>query len=359
MVAGATSEVTARGRVRRPTVSFELMPPRRPDAAPKFWETARRLVAVHPDFISVTYGAAGGDRQTARSVVSTLLDGTPVLPVAHLTCVGASREDVSAVIDDFLDAGVRTFLALRGDPPRDQPDWMPARGAVESSIELVHLLREVEERRCAQDSSTALRGAARPLTIAVATFTDGNPAAGTTREQEVARLLEKQEAGAGFAITQLFYEADSYTEFVAQARAAGVTIPILAGLLPTTEPRRLRRVEELTGVVPPQRLLAELDALPDPEAQHAHGIAYSVELAQRVLDAGAPGLHVYTFNKYRPALDLLEGVDLGGGTHDADPGTGGHAVAPASAASDDLARRPWVPGIPSHAPAVASPLAEP
>lgn len=100
----------------RPTVSFELMPPRRPDAAPNFWETARRLVAVQPDFVSVTYGAGGGDRATARQVVATLLAGTPVLPIAHLTCVGASREDVSEVIDDFLEAGVRAFLALRGDP---------------------------------------------------------------------------------------------------------------------------------------------------------------------------------------------------------------------------------------------------
>ncbi|WP_036958777.1 methylenetetrahydrofolate reductase, partial [Promicromonospora kroppenstedtii] len=101
----------------RPTVSFELMPPRRPDAAPNFWETAQRLVAARPDFVSVTYGAAGGDRATAREVLATLLRGTPVLPVAHLTCVGASREDVSEVIEEFLEAGVRSFLALRGDPP--------------------------------------------------------------------------------------------------------------------------------------------------------------------------------------------------------------------------------------------------
>lgn len=321
----------------RPTVSFELMPPRRPDAAPRFWETARRLVAARPDFVSVTYGAGGGDRATARQVVATLLAGTPVLPIAHLTCVGASREDVSAVVDEFLEAGVRSFLALRGDPPRDQPDWRPPSDGVHSSIELVALLREVEARRCAADPAAAVRGAARPLTVAVATFPDGNRQAGTTRTQEVQRLLEKQQAGASFAITQLFYAADSYTDFVAEARAAGVTIPILAGLMPTTEPRRLRRVEELTGVPAPQHLLDALDALPDPEAQHAHGTAYSVELAQRVLDAGAPGLHVYTFNKYRPALDLLEGVHLGGRTP--------HGV-------PDLARRPLVPGIPTEAPAV-------
>ncbi|WP_256390408.1 methylenetetrahydrofolate reductase [Cellulosimicrobium protaetiae] len=330
----------AHGGAARPTVSFELMPPRRPDAAPKFWETARRLVATHPDFVSVTYGAAGTDRATARQVVGRLLQGTPVLPIAHLTCVGASREDVEEVINDFLDEGVRSFLALRGDPPRDQPDWQPAPDGVRSSTELVALLREVEASRCAADPAAALRGAARPLTIAVATFCDGNPAAGTTRSQEVRRLWQKQQAGASFAITQLFYDASSYTDFVAEARAAGVTIPILAGLLPTTEPARLRRVEELTGVRAPQHLLDALDALPDPEAQHAYGIAYTVDLAQRVLDAGTPGLHVYTFNKHRAALDLLEGVHLGGGSG----GTGGSASAAAAPLVPDLASGPWVTG---------------
>jgi methylenetetrahydrofolate reductase (NADPH) len=302
----------------RPTVSFELMPPRRPDAAPNFWETAQRLVAARPDFVSVTYGAAGGDRATSREVLATLLRGTPVLPVAHLTCVGASREDVSEVIDEFLEAGVRSFLALRGDPPRDEPDWRPADDDVRSSIDLVRLLRQVDERRCAADASTALRSAARPLTIAVATFPDGNPGAGTTREQEVRRLLEKQEAGASFAITQFFYRTESYTGFVESARSAGVTIPILAGILPATEARRLRRVEELTGVAAPAGLLRELDRLTtsdgavDPEAQHERGLQYSTALAREVLDAGAPGVHVYTFNKHRPALDLLERVGLTG-----------------------------------------------
>jgi methylenetetrahydrofolate reductase (NADPH) len=302
----------------RPTVSFELMPPRRPDAAPNFWETAQRLVAARPDFVSVTYGAAGGDRATSREVLATLLRGTPVLPVAHLTCVGASREDVSEVIEEFLEAGVRSFLALRGDPPRDEPDWRPPSDGVRSSVDLVRLLRQVDERRCAADASAALRSAARPLAIAVATFPDGNPGAGTTRDQEVRRLLEKQEAGASFAITQFFYRTDSYTGFVEAARSAGVTIPILAGILPTTEARRLRRVEELTGVAAPPDLLRDLDRLTasdgavDPEAQHEHGIGYSATLAREVLDAGAPGVHVYTFNKHRPALDLLERVGLTG-----------------------------------------------
>ena len=298
------------------------MPPRNPDAAPNFWETARRLVAVHPDFISVTYGAGGSDRATAQQVVARLLDGTSVLPIAHLTCVGASREDVAAVIDEFLAAGTRSFLALRGDPPTDQPDWQPPVGGVSSAIELVRLLREVEARRAAKDPSSALRGAAHPLSVAVATFPNGNPAAGTTRAQEVSRLWEKQHAGASFAITQMVYEASSYIDFVAEARTAGVVIPILAGLIPTTEPDRLRRVAALTGVAPPEDLLAALDALPDIEAQHQFGTKHGADLAREVLAAGAPGLHIYTFNRWRPALAMLSAAGLLRTTGNADESAG-------------------------------------
>lgn len=319
--------------VVRPTVSFEMMPPRNPDAAPKFWETARRLVATRPDFISVTYGAAGTDRETTRNVVTRIARHTPVLPIAHLTCVGATRSNVAEVIDEFLAAGVRSFLALRGDPPREQPDWQPPNDGVHSSDDLIQLLREVEAKRCLHHPASALRGAARPLTVAVATFPGGNLAAGTSPSQEVVRLREKQDSGADFAITQLFYEADTYTSFVAAARDAGVTIPILAGILPMTDPKRLRRVEQLTGVPAPSALMHDLELLASESARHEVGIRASIDLVSEVLAAGAPGLHVYTFNKYQPALDLLEGVHLGGGSWD---------PAQADFAEPDLAGGPWV-----------------
>lgn len=324
---------------QRPTISFELMPPRNPAAAPKFWGTVERLITARPDFVSVTYGAAGGDRDTARTVISRILEFAPVLPIAHLTCVGASRDNVAEVIDEFLAEGVRSFLALRGDPPKDQPDWSPPPGGVHSSDELVALLREVEAKRCAANPSTALRSAARPLTIAVATFPSGNAAAGTSRAQEVQRLLEKQQAGADFAITQIFYEPETYVDFVADARAAGVTLPILAGLLPMTDPARLARVETLTGVPAPSALVRDLESLTDLGARHTRGIAASVELADAVLAAGAPGLHISTFNKHEAALDLLEGVHLGG-----------EPVYPTfSGAGSDLASGPWVGASPTPA----------
>lgn len=319
----------------RPTVSFELMPPRHPDAAPRFWTTVRHLVAARPDFVSVTYGAAGTDRATTRAVVTTLAARTPVLPIAHLTCVGATRAEITEVITEMLDAGVRSFLALRGDPPQDQPDWAPAPDGLQSSNQLVGLLRLVEAQRCSQSQATALRGAAHPLTIAVATFPAGNPAAGTSVQQEVERLLGKQLAGADFAITQLFYDARTYLDFVARARAEGVTIPILAGILPMTDPARLRRVEALAGVQPPAALLRDLERLDDEGERYRLGMAATVELAQAVLGSGAPGLHIYTFNTHQAALDLLEGVHLGGD---------GSASALAAPDPSDLASGPWVVG---------------
>lgn len=295
----------------RPTISFEIMPPRNPEIAPKFWATARRLAAAQPDFISVTYGAAGTDRDTSQAVVKRITEQTSILPIAHLTCVGTSRSNVADTIAEFLSAGARTFLALRGDPPKDQPNWQPPADGVHSSKELIALVREVESKRCRANAASALRSAAKPLTIAVATFLDGNSASGTTREQEIEHLYEKQVAGANFAITQLFFNPSSYVEFVSAARAAGVTIPILAGILPTTDPARLRRVAELTGVAAPQVLLDQLDAITDPAERYRVGLQFAINLSQEVLRLGAPGLHIYTFNQSDAAIDLLEALNLG------------------------------------------------
>ncbi|WP_169164188.1 methylenetetrahydrofolate reductase [Cellulomonas taurus] len=302
------------GAIERPTVSFELYPPRNPNAAPKLWSTVRALADVRPDFVSVTYGASGSTRDTTRTLVRRLLRETSLTPIAHLTCVGTSRAELAATVEEFLDEGVRAFLALRGDPPTDgswqaHPDGLPTASA------LVELLREIEARRCASSPAQAVRATVRPLSVAVAAFPRGNAGAGSTREQDIAALLAKQAAGADFAITQLFYDAPSYLELVALARDAGVTIPIVPGIIPMTDPARLRRVQQLTGVEVPESVLSRLDAF-DPEteaaARHRVGTRLGIDLVNAVLDGGAPGVHLYTFNNAGPALDLLDGAGLGG-----------------------------------------------
>lgn len=291
---------------RRPrTLSFEVMPPRKPELAPRFWDTVNRLLTVEPDFLSVTYGAAGKDRSTARSVVRRLVRDTPIQPIAHITCVGTSRAEVADVISDYLDAGVRTFLALRGDPPSNDPAWRPPIGGVASATELVTLIRALENRRNQTNPGWALRAAFKPLTIAVAAFPAGNPAARTTPEQEAERLLVKQAAGANFAITQLFYNADVYGRFLELARSYGVTIPIVAGILPPTDPRRLSRTAELTAVEPPQDLMKLFERADSADDIYRIGISYGISLVHNVLSMGAPGVHLYTFNQASPALDLV------------------------------------------------------
>lgn len=286
-------------------LSFEVMPPRSANVEPRFWNTVHRLLEADPDFLSVTYGAAGKDKSTARHVVRTLVRDTPIQPIAHLTCVGADRTEIARVISSYLDAGVRTFLALRGDPPANDPGWRPAPDGVASATELVTLIRAIETERIARDPGAALRSAFKPLTIAVAAFPAGNPAAGTSPLQEIERLLVKQAAGASFAITQLFFESETYISFVERARSYGVTIPIMAGILPPTSATRLERMSQLTSVGVPDSILHDLTSAGSEEEAYTRGIAHGQRLVREVLDAGSPGVHVYTFNQSRPALDIL------------------------------------------------------
>lgn len=297
------------------TLSFEVMPPRKENLIKPFWDTVQRLLSVTPDFLSVTYGAAGQDRHSARDVVRSLVQDSPVQPIAHLTCVGTTATEVGEVVSDYLDAGVRTFLALRGDPPIGRPDWQPAPGGVSSATELVTLIRSIEAARCAQYPGAALRAAFKPLTIAVAAFPAGNPAAGTSPNQEVERLLVKQSAGASFAITQLFWETDTYVNFLEKARSNGVTIPIVPGILPPTDIKRVNRMTELTGVVFPEYLRRRLESAQSVEEMYSVGVSMGARLARDLHEAGAPGIHMYTFNRAAPALDVLDAAGLVSASH--------------------------------------------
>ena len=297
------------------TLSFEVMPPRKENLIKPFWDTVQRLLSVTPDFLSVTYGAAGQDRHSARDVVRSLVQDSPVQPIAHLTCVGTTATEVGEVVSDYLDAGVRTFLALRGDPPVGRPDWQPAPGGVSSATELVTLIRSIEAARCAQYPGAALRAAFKPLTIAVAALPAGSPAAGTSPNQEVERLLVKQSAGASFAITQLFWETDTYVNFLEKARSNGVTIPIVPGILPPTDIKRVNRMTELTGVVFPEYLRRRLESAQSVEEMYTVGVSLGARLARDLHEAGAPGIHMYTFNKAAPALDVLDAAGLVSASH--------------------------------------------
>lgn len=298
-VAARLAAVAAAG----PSVSFELYPPKTETTRAALPATIARLAAARPDFFSVTYGASGSTREVSHDVVRSILATTGSDVVAHLTCIGLPWEQVRPVAEQFLDDGVRNLLALRGDPPAGVPDWRPQPGGLRHAADLVGRLHELGVERGV------------PLSVGVAATPTNRwaapPATPEPGDDDIQALLAKQHAGADYAITQVFFEASSYITYRDAARAAGVTIPLLPGVVPLANAARLRRLQQISGVPVPAEVLVRLDAAgDDDDRRRAEGRAMGADLVRAVLDAGAPGLHVYTFNEHAATLDLLEGVDL-------------------------------------------------
>jgi methylenetetrahydrofolate reductase (NADPH) len=300
-------------RHESPTFSFELYPPRSPESEAALYTALVDLVAAGPEFMSVTYGASGSSRGVSLDVLRHLLQNTSVLPMAHLTAVGSSYAEASQLIREFLDAGVTSFLALRGDPPVGVPEDEVVLGDLGSAGELVQLIHRVQKERepfITHDvpgfPGAKRLGSGKKVTIAVAAFPNGHPRS-RSRMQDIDTLLAKEAAGANLAISQLFFEADEFLGFVDEARAAGVTMRILPGIMPVLSAPRLHRILELTGESMPTRLLHDLENADDPKSV---GIAHASRLARNLLDGGASGIHLYTFNRSDAPLAVLGDVGL-------------------------------------------------
>ncbi len=297
-------------------ISFEVYPPRTEAGWPTLHETIRHLASVDPRFISVTYGAGGSTGGRSLELLTHILRETDVEPLAHLTCVGNTWSGANALIREFLDAGITSFLALRGDPPVGATQDDAFLGDLESAAQLVQLIDRVQAEREPYAEAPipgvpgAVRVSRRPkVDIAVAAFPHGHPRSRHATEH-IDALLAKQAAGATLAITQLFFDADDYLGFVAASREAGVTIPILPGVMPMTSPARLRRTLELTEVPRPDELAAALEAEQTPEGQRAVGIAHAAGLTRAVVDGGAPGIHLYAFNNHETVLAVLRDAGI-------------------------------------------------
>lgn len=296
--------------------SFELYPPRTAASTEALHHTIDQLAAAGPEFISVTYGAGGSTGGRSLEVLKYIRAHTDTEPLAHLTCVGNTYEGAARLIREFLDAGVLSFLALRGDPPAGHADGEPFLGDLESSAQLAQLIDRVQAERAPYEERPVLGnpGAVRvaprrKVSIAVAAFPNGHPRSAYS-SQHVDALLAKQAAGATLAITQLFFHADHYLAFVERARRAGVTIPILPGIMPITSPARLHRVLELTGEELPSELAIELEVEPTSEGRRQIGIRQASDLARAVVEGGAPGVHLYAFNQHDTVLEVLRSAGI-------------------------------------------------
>ncbi|PKQ27193.1 MAG: 5,10-methylenetetrahydrofolate reductase [Actinobacteria bacterium HGW-Actinobacteria-4] len=279
------------------TLSYELFPPRTPAAELALWDTIAKLATTAPDFASITYGASGSTRGTSRAVVKRLAEEHTIPPLAHLTCVDQSRAEVTAVIEEFMAEGVRDFLALRGDPPAGQVDWTPHPDGLLYASDLVRLIRDV----------AAAHGIDN-LSVGVTAF-PAQHAQEQWRQQGLDVLKAKQDAGADFAVTQVFYDGAQWEALATDARAEGIGLPILPGIIALPNAARAARLEQLTGVPAPASTVdALLAAGEDPDAARAVGVATAAALARDLLDRGAPGIHIYTFNKHQAALELVKAI---------------------------------------------------
>ncbi|WGD38285.1 methylenetetrahydrofolate reductase [Lysinibacter sp. HNR] len=289
----------------RPTVpfSFEVFPARSSAAALSLGHTVQHLAAAGPAFISVTYGANGSSRESSLELLKYIRQHTDARPLAHLTSIGSTRAQIERLVRDFWAAGVYDFLALRGDPPRGVAEEDVDLGELHSTVQLVQLIRSIIEEQSAITGDIPHPGGQ----VCIAAFPTGHPRAVNPRD-DIDALLEKQRVGAEFGITQLFFHADDYLTHVEKAREAGVTIPILPGLMPVSTSAQLLKVAELAGQEAPSDLLAKLTEAGGyaPEC----GIDHTTQLATDLIAAGAPGVHLYTFNRHQSSLAVLRELGL-------------------------------------------------
>jgi methylenetetrahydrofolate reductase (NADPH) len=275
---------------KHPVFSFEFFPPKSEEAAVQLERTIGDLRSLEPDFVSVTYGAGGSTREKTIDIVSRIRRDTGIEAMAHLTCVGSTRDELTAVLERLIDAGVENVLALRGDPPKGQTTFTAVDGGFRYANELVSFIRSDFS------SSLCVGGAGYPEKH----IECGNPAV------DLANLRRKVEAGADFLITQLFFDNRKYFEFVDNARAVGINVPIIPGIMPITNAGQVERFTMMCGASLPFRLAAELDRRrDDAQAVMQLGVAHATAQCIELLQSGAPGIHFYTLNRSTATIQVL------------------------------------------------------
>lgn len=287
--ASVSQVLSSRAADGEPSLSFEFFPPKDDAGVEKLWATFDELLEARPDYVSVTYGAGGSNREKSFSIVERM--APRVLTIGHLTAVGASKASTIEILKRYRDAGVSTILAVRGDSPASEPDALE-RGELKTALELVELAK------------TELG-----FEIGVGAFPEVHPESPDLAHD--AKVLKfKQDAGATFAMTQLFFSLEAYESFLTASRAAGVTLPIVPGLMPVANARNVVRMAELSGAAIPSELLEAIEAAADEEEARQIGMDYTIALGRDLLAAGAPGLHIFTLNRSAAPLELARGVGL-------------------------------------------------
>jgi methylenetetrahydrofolate reductase (NADPH) len=276
-----------------PVFSFEFFPPKTEAGEQNLYAALNDLKALDPSFVSVTYGAGGSSREQTIEIVKRIKEQFGLEAMAHFTCVGATVPELRETLDEMREAGIDNVLALRGDPPDGEQEWTKTDGGLEFSRELVQLI-----------------GADYEFAIGAACFPETHVHA-ESAESDLCYLAEKVDAGVDFLITQMFFDNNFYFDFVARARATGITAPIIPGVMPITRVGQVERMAQLCGSKIPEGLSQELHArADDAEAVLDFGVAYATLQCSELLAAGAPGIHFYTLNRSPATRAILSALKL-------------------------------------------------
>ncbi len=288
-----------------PSLSFEFYPPKAAAAWDELYETIRDLETLSPSFVSVTYGAGGGTRELTHDLVVRIKQTTSIPPVPHLTCVGHTRDEIDAILTRYAEAGVANILALRGDPPKDQPGYDWSQGDFRFAADLVTHIKKFNESGKHPDP--------RGFGIGVAGFPEGHPTT-PNRVEELDNMKAKADAGADYICTQLFFDNHDLFDYRDRCDIAGIGIPIIAGIMPVTSLGGMKRMAELAaGARYPAKLLKTLNRAAeknDPDAIERAGIHYAAQQCAELLDESVAGIHFYTLNKSHATRQIYASLGL-------------------------------------------------
>jgi methylenetetrahydrofolate reductase (NADPH) len=277
------------GPGRPPVISFEFFPPRTPEAEARLYDTVATLAPLRPTFVSVTYGAGGTTRRLTRDIVARIKREIGIEAMAHLTCAGHTASELAQILDDLTAAGIENILALRGDPPRGETAFMPVAGGFAHGSELAAFINGRWD--------VCIVGAAYPE----------KHLESPDLETDLRYVKRKVDAGARVLITQLFFEPTTYFHFIERARAAGIGVPIVPGIMPITNVSQIERFTTMCGATIPAVLRDRLAGVrDDDEAVAGVGIAWARDQCRALLEGGAPGLHFYTLNRSRSTREVVE-----------------------------------------------------